>query len=112
MNDKAAQGRAALACRPDRREENCPRCKIEIGRRSNDHGVVPAQFQKAVAKPFGHARGDCAAHPCASRGAEQGDARVIDKLFARFARADDDVQKARRRFAEFADGGFEQVFDR
>ena len=64
MDDQSAERRAALTGRAGSGEEDCPRRQLQIGARTDDHGVVSAQFEQHAPKSLRDTWADFASHSC------------------------------------------------
>ena len=102
MHDDAARGRAPLAGRTDRAEDDRRYDELHVGVFVDDDGVVAAQFEQDFAHAFRDLHTDLAADRGRAGKRDQVDARVIDELLREFVAAVVD-QAGERRQIEFGD---------
>ena len=100
VDKKAPRRRAALSCCPHRSERDAPQRKIEIGRWSDDHAIIAAEFEDRARETLGKPRCDRAAHARRSRRRHERDARIADERLTRLAPTHQEAAQTRGRFAE------------
>ncbi len=99
MHQHAPRRRAALAGSPDRTEGDGGNRKIQIRGGIDDHGVVAAEFEQALAQATGDFLGDLATDRRGTGERDQRDSSVIHQACRKLSTGRDQHLEDRRRLA-------------
>ena len=88
MDEQASQRRATLSGGSHGREGNPAEGEVEIGGRSDDRGIVAAEFKQRAREALCQARTDCAAHGGRAGRRDERHLLVVDQHFADLPPAD------------------------
>ena len=102
VHEQAAHRGAALAGRAECGKGDGAHRQVKIRRRTDDGGIVAAEFEDRLAEARRHDGRYGASHPRRAGGRDDGDTRIGSKLCAGFWSADQAGRKAIRRIAELA----------